>query len=774
MADKSLRYVVSAVDKNAGKTIGDVAKHGSKAAATIGSAFGKLSGVLGGEVGELASKLQEHFDQLGEHGGHGLAAKLEVGGAAMLGIGASLTAMGDAEKQSTDQLRTAVDNAGGSFEALEPKVESAVGHMEKYGYTAIQTKDALTKLTNATQDPAKAIGLMGEAADLAASRHITLASASDMLSKTINGSTRLYKLYGIQVQTNADGTKNLTGAQERLAQILHGQADAAANNFTGKLRQLRAEVEDNVAAFGQKYGPALTATGAGMLILTPILKGAGSAVSALASKFRGAGVAAEDAAATTVAADEEIVAGNEEAAASAAAAGAAEKGRSLSSIAALGGLTLGIAAVGLGASELTSKTDAAFQGMESSIKSDDEALTRLLSDVVNGKGSFEQLADGALKAALSADGLADKAAAAGITVEDLVKAIQGGAGPTAKLAEEWKKSGAPSGATLVQLASLADKYGETKKKTDETTDSAKKQTVALNPLATKLGITNSALATAQQQAKKTADSNKANTLAMQLENNAAGLLSAAFDKLNGRTLNVEQSHIAFRNAEASVTSSIKDNGKALGDNTEKGRANRSAVLDAISAAQQHAQAIATQTGSTVKATAAYQEDIGALRRHLLAIGLDKDQVQRLIDKYGQIPPLKTTKLTVKDEASSDLRNIQSYLHGLAYGVTVPVRVQKSGIGNEATASQGHAGGSDFFSGGRTLIAEREPEIVDLPRGSTITPLSKIGRGGSGGQTVQVNVNLPATGLYSAEAARYFVSHLEQWLRSGGGIKGITY
>jgi len=54
MADKSLRYVVSAVDKNAGKTIGDVAKHGSKAAATIGSAFGKLSGVLGGEVGELA------------------------------------------------------------------------------------------------------------------------------------------------------------------------------------------------------------------------------------------------------------------------------------------------------------------------------------------------------------------------------------------------------------------------------------------------------------------------------------------------------------------------------------------------------------------------------------------------------------------------------------------------------------------------------------------------------------------------------------------------
>jgi phage-related protein len=52
-----------------------------------------------------------------------------------------------------------------------------------------------------------------------------------------------------------------------LADKIKGQASAQADTFTGKLKSLKTTVEDNVAEFGQKYGPALTAAGMGMTAL---------------------------------------------------------------------------------------------------------------------------------------------------------------------------------------------------------------------------------------------------------------------------------------------------------------------------------------------------------------------------------------------------------------------------------------------------------------------------------------------------------------------------
>jgi hypothetical protein len=49
-----------------------------------------------------------------------------------------------------------------------------------------------------------------------------------------------------------------------LAAKLHGQASAAADTFSGRLKEVRAKLEDAAASFGQKYGPALTGAGAAM------------------------------------------------------------------------------------------------------------------------------------------------------------------------------------------------------------------------------------------------------------------------------------------------------------------------------------------------------------------------------------------------------------------------------------------------------------------------------------------------------------------------------
>lgn len=79
---------------------------------------------------------------------------------------------------------------------------------------------------------------------------------------------------------------------KQVAEATKGQASAAADTFSGRLKYLKAAIEDNVASLGQKYGPALTGIGAGMAAVGSVV----SAGSAIFEKFSGAG---KDAAAAT-------------------------------------------------------------------------------------------------------------------------------------------------------------------------------------------------------------------------------------------------------------------------------------------------------------------------------------------------------------------------------------------------------------------------------------------------------------------------------------------
>jgi hypothetical protein len=72
-------------------------------------------------------------------------------------------------------------------------------------------------------------------------------------------------------QDKAKGSAN-SGATAvgKLAAITKGQASAAADTFGGKLAAIRAKLSDQVAMFGQKYGPALQAAGLGIMALGTI------------------------------------------------------------------------------------------------------------------------------------------------------------------------------------------------------------------------------------------------------------------------------------------------------------------------------------------------------------------------------------------------------------------------------------------------------------------------------------------------------------------------
>lgn len=75
---------------------------------------------------------------------------------------------------------------------------------------------------------------------------------------------------------------------DALAKVTKGQASAAADTLTGKMKMLRAEIENHLAEWGQKYGPAITAAGAGMTVLGTTMR----ATQGLMDLFRGSAEAA--------------------------------------------------------------------------------------------------------------------------------------------------------------------------------------------------------------------------------------------------------------------------------------------------------------------------------------------------------------------------------------------------------------------------------------------------------------------------------------------------
>lgn len=61
-------------------------------------------------------------------------------------------------------------------------------------------------------------------------------------------------------------------ATQELAKRVAGQASASVSSFSGHLSVLKTKIEDNVAAFGNKYGPALQVAGVGMMGLAAAME----------------------------------------------------------------------------------------------------------------------------------------------------------------------------------------------------------------------------------------------------------------------------------------------------------------------------------------------------------------------------------------------------------------------------------------------------------------------------------------------------------------------
>lgn len=174
-------------------------------------------------------------------------------------------------------------------------------------------------------------------------------------------------------------------------------------------------------------------------------------------------------------------------------------------------------------------------------------------------------------------------------------------------------------------------------------------------------------------------------------------LKDALDVLSGGNIDAEKAELDLRDTMDNVTKTFQKNGVTLDENTQQGRDNYKAILDGVSAAQQHAEAVSEQTKNVQKGNEAFQQDVVQLQDVWAKAGLTKDQIQDLTNKYLQVPHnLDTTVTAHTDDANAKIVQIRTGLDGLtSKSITVSVNYQSANQ-RVMSAVGGHIG---KFAGG---------------------------------------------------------------------------
>ena len=108
----------------------------------------------------------------------------------------------------------------------------------------VKDEDQLKKATEATLD-------------LAAAKGMDLASAADLVGKTLGSSTNSLSRYGIEVEGAVGSTGRLNTLVNSIADAFGGQAKAQADTLTGSIEQMKNAIGDTSEAIGALMAPAV-------------------------------------------------------------------------------------------------------------------------------------------------------------------------------------------------------------------------------------------------------------------------------------------------------------------------------------------------------------------------------------------------------------------------------------------------------------------------------------------------------------------------------------
>lgn len=218
-------------------------------------------------------------------------------------------------------------------------------------------------------------------------------------------------------------------------------------------------------------------------------------------------------------------------------------------------------------------------------------------------------------------------------------------------------------------------------------------------------------------------------------------LTDAYERTIGMNLTAEEATLRLRDDITALTESLDTNGATLDLNTEKGRANRQAVLDVTESVFASAQAYAEQTGDIDGARQQVAMHTLALAEQLRQAGLTEAEVAAYIRTLGLTPENITTIFGVDlVAAGAAVRAYQAEL--LRVPREIETRFRATGFGvADIGAIAGRAAGGPVKALTPYIVGEEGPELFVPRHDGTIVPNHALGAGSGSPGSPQFEVRV---------------------------------
>ena len=305
--------------------------------------------------------------------------------------------------------------------------------------------------------------------------------------------------------------------------------------------------------------------------------------------------------------------------------------------------------------------------------------------------------------------LADKGAKYGLTMTDIIDALQGGTIASDKLAAAQDAISAALAAKeeatrgdIAAAANQSNAIGELRNELEIARQAYIDSGAAVADTGSKVAETTTALANNAQVTDDATAASARHTEQVQRDKNAAqalldteNALTDAYLRRNETVFGVEKTQLELDNTYAALQASESELQTTLADSTisaeNKAKALRDLRIQQISAAE-----------SVRDAAKKYAESQGAAEGSNAAIAL---QIEYLKDQTERYPELS--------------REIETYIANLKK-IPGEITTRVTTVGG----MRQYASGTSYHPGGVALVGEQGPEIVDLPRGSKVYSASQ--------------------------------------------------
>lgn len=211
---------------------------------------------------ELGKMEDQSMKAGGAIGGMDKASRVATAGLLAMGAAfAGFAALGIKEAMDAEVIMTKLNATlaaqGLNTAATRAEIDKLSSSFVQLGFDDEAAAASMQILIQSTGDLAKSKELLGMSADLARAKSISLEQASQMLVRANMGAGKVFKQFGIVLDTTLPKAEATSKAMQELKEKLSGQAQKATETFTVQLQILKEQFNNAAQAVGEVLIPYL-------------------------------------------------------------------------------------------------------------------------------------------------------------------------------------------------------------------------------------------------------------------------------------------------------------------------------------------------------------------------------------------------------------------------------------------------------------------------------------------------------------------------------------